>query len=160
MGRVPDPGAHQPHHPAGHRGLGEILAILDGSRLAPEVRDMASRVFRRLADAEARVHGTTPERVHFHDVGAVDAIVDVTGCCIGLHLLGVDAVHFGALPVGGGFIDGPHGRIPVPGPGHRGAAEGLPDPRHRDPRGAGDPDRRRHPDHAGRRRGRDARDDG
>ena len=121
---------------------------------------MASRVFRRLADAEARVHGTTPERVQFHDVGAIDAIVDVTGSCIGLHLLGIDAVHFGALPVGGGFIDGPHGRIPVPAPGHRGAAEGLPDPRHRDPPGAGDPDRGRHPDHAGRRRGRDAGDAG
>ena len=69
--------------------LREILDILEGSRLAPAVRDMASRIFRRLAEAEARVHGTTPERVHFHDVGAVDAIVDVTGACIGLHLLGV-----------------------------------------------------------------------
>ena len=126
MGRVPDPGAHQPHHPAGHRGLGEILAILDRSRLAPEVRDMASRVFRRLADAEARVHGTTPERVQFHDVGAIDAIVDVTGSCIGLHLLGIDAVHFGALPVGGGFIDGPHGRIPVPGPATAELLKGFP----------------------------------
>jgi uncharacterized protein (TIGR00299 family) protein len=126
MGRVPDPGMHQPHHPAGHRGLGEILAILDRSHLAPRVRDMASRVFRRLADAEARVHGTTPERVQFHDVGAIDAIVDVTGSCIGLHLLGIDAVHFGALPVGGGFIDGPHGRIPVPGPATAELLKGFP----------------------------------
>jgi uncharacterized protein (TIGR00299 family) protein len=103
-------------HEGGHRGLREILDILERSRLVPAVRDMASRVFRRLAEAEARVHGTTPERVHFHDVGAVDAIVDVTGACIGLHLLGVDAVHVGALPVGGGFVEGPHGRMPVPGP--------------------------------------------
>lgn len=87
---------------------------------------MASRVFRRLADAEARVHGTTPERVQFHDVGAIDAIVDVTGSCIGLHLLGIDAVHFGALPVGGGFIDGPHGRIPVPGPATAELLKGFP----------------------------------
>ena len=126
MGRVSDPGAHARHHPPGHRGLGEILAILEGSRLAPRVRDMASRVFRRLADAEARVHGTTPERVQFHDVGAIDAIVDVTGSCIGLHLLGIDAVHFGALPVGGGFIDGPHGRIPVPGPATAELLKGFP----------------------------------
>jgi uncharacterized protein (TIGR00299 family) protein len=114
------------YHEAGHRGLREILDILEGSRLAPAVRDMASRVFRRLAEAEARVHGTTPERVHFHDVGAVDAIVDVTGACIGLHLLGVDAVHVGALPVGGGFVEGPHGRMPVPGPATAELLKGFP----------------------------------
>jgi len=114
------------HRASGHRGLEEILAILEGSRLAPAVRDMASRVFRRLAAAEARVHGTTPERVQFHDVGAVDAIVDVTGSCIGLHLLGIDAIHFGALPVGGGFIEGPHGKMPVPGPATAEMLKGFP----------------------------------
>jgi uncharacterized protein (TIGR00299 family) protein len=114
------------HHEAGHRGLREILDILEGGRLAPAVQDMASRVFQRLAEAEARVHGTTPERVHFHDVGAVDAIVDVTGACIGLHLLGVDAVHVGALPVGGGFVEGPHGRMPVPGPATAELLKGFP----------------------------------
>ena len=114
------------HHEAGHRGLREILDILERSRLAPAVRDMASRIFQRLAEAEARVHGTTPERVQFHDVGAVDAIVDVTGACIGLHLLGVDAVHVGALPVGGGFVEGPHGRMPVPGPATAELLKGFP----------------------------------
>jgi pyridinium-3,5-bisthiocarboxylic acid mononucleotide nickel chelatase len=114
------------HHEAGHRGLREILDILEGSRLAPAVRDMASRIFRRLAEAEARVHGTTPARVHFHDVGAVDAIVDVTGACVGLHLLGVDAVHVSALPVGGGFVEGPHGRMPVPGPATAELLTGFP----------------------------------
>ncbi|HEX7788763.1 MAG TPA: nickel pincer cofactor biosynthesis protein LarC [Methylomirabilota bacterium] len=114
------------HHASGHRGLEEILGILESSRLAPAVRDMASRVFRRLAAAEARVHGTTPERVQFHDVGAVDAIVDVTGSCIGLHLLGIEAVHFSALPVGGGFIEGPHGKMPVPGPATAEMLKGFP----------------------------------
>ncbi|HET9855911.1 MAG TPA: nickel pincer cofactor biosynthesis protein LarC [Methylomirabilota bacterium] len=113
-------------HEAGHRGLREILDILERGRLAPAVRDAASRIFLRLAEAEARVHGTTPERVHFHDVGAVDAIVDVTGACIGLHLLGVDAVHVGALPVGGGFVEGPHGRMPVPGPATAELLKGFP----------------------------------
>jgi pyridinium-3,5-bisthiocarboxylic acid mononucleotide nickel chelatase len=113
-------------HEAGHRGLREILDILERGRLAPAVRDMASRIFQRLAEAEARVHGTTPERVHFHDVGAVDAIVDITGACIGLHLLGVDAVHVGALPVGGGFVEGPHGRMPVPGPATAELLKGFP----------------------------------
>jgi len=123
--RLPDPEEHE-HHPAGHRGLGEILGILERSRLAPPVRDMASRVFRRLAEAEARVHGTTPERVQFHDVGAIDAILDVAGSCLGLHLLGVDAVHFGTLPVGGGFVQGPHGRIPVPAPAVAELLRGFP----------------------------------
>ena len=123
--RLPAPEGHE-HHPAGHRGLGEILGILERSRLAPQVRDMASRVFRRLAEAEARVHGTTPERVQFHDVGAIDAIVDVAGSCLGLHLLGVDAVHFGTLPVGGGFVQGPHGRIPVPAPAVAELLRGFP----------------------------------
>ena len=123
--RGPDPDGHE-HHPAGHRGLSEVLGILERSRLAPEVREMASRVFRRLAEAEARVHGTTPERVQFHDVGAIDAIVDVAGSCLGLHLLGVDAVHFGTLPVGGGFVQGPHGRIPVPAPAVAELLRGFP----------------------------------
>ena len=129
MGRAAEgarPAHSAGHHASGHRGLEEILGILEGSRLAPAVRDMASRVFRRLAAAEARVHGTTPERVQFHDVGAVDAIVDVTGSCIGLHLLGIEAVHFGALPVGGGFIDGPHGKMPVPGPATAEMLKGFP----------------------------------
>ncbi len=113
-------------HEAGHRGLREIVVILENSRLAPAVRDKAAAVFRRLAEAEARVHGTTPERVHFHDVGAVDAIADVTGACIGLHLLDIDAVHVGVLPVGGGFVEGPHGRIPVPGPATAELLKGFP----------------------------------
>ncbi|HSB41375.1 MAG TPA: nickel pincer cofactor biosynthesis protein LarC [Methylomirabilota bacterium] len=113
-------------HEGGHRGLREILDILERSRLGPPVREMAARIFRRLAEVEARVHGTTPERVHFHDVGAVDAIVDVTGACLGLHLLGVHAVHVGALPVGGGFVEGPHGRIPIPGPATAELLKGFP----------------------------------
>ncbi|HEY7041828.1 MAG TPA: nickel pincer cofactor biosynthesis protein LarC [Methylomirabilota bacterium] len=128
MGRAQGPRARHStgHRDSGHRGLLEILEILEDSRLAPPVRDMASRVFRRMAAAEARVHGTTPERVQFHDVGAVDAIVDVTGSCIGLHLLGIDAIHFGALPVGGGFIEGPHGKMPVPGPATAEMLKGFP----------------------------------
>ncbi len=113
-------------HPHPERTLAAILALIEGSRLAPSVKDHAARIFRRLAEAEARVHGTTVDRVHFHDVGAVDAIVDVTGACIGLHLLGVEAVHVGALPVGGGFVQGPHGRIPVPGPATAELLKGFP----------------------------------
>ena len=77
-----------------HRSLGDILAILEGSHLSPDVKAKAARIFTRLADAEARAHGTTREAVHFHDVGAVDAIVDVTGSVIALSLLGVEAVSY------------------------------------------------------------------
>ena len=72
------------------------------------------------------MHGTGIEEVHFHDVGAVDAIVDVTGAVIALHLLGVEDVHVSALPLGGGFVDGPHGRMPVPGPGAAELLRGFP----------------------------------
>jgi hypothetical protein len=111
------------HH---HRQLRDILAILGASQLPPTVIAGAARIFSRLAEAEARVHGTGIEEVHFHDVGAVDAIVDVTGAVIALHLLGVENVHVSALPLGGGFVDGPHGRMPVPGPGAAELLRGFP----------------------------------
>src|SRR5258705_2927803 len=107
-----DRGAHR-HQ----RSLGDILAILERSALTPSVKERAARIFTRLADAEARVHGTDRESVHFHEVGAVDAIIDVTGAVLALDLAGVQAVHVSALPIGGGPVGGAHGRIPVPGPG-------------------------------------------
>src|SRR5881628_3987917 len=116
-----DAAAHQDH-----RTLGDIVAILERSHLPAPVTERARRIFERLADAEARAHGTTRERVHFHDVGAVDAIVDVTGAVVALGLLGVRAVHASALPVGGGFVDGPHGTIPVPAPGTAELLRGYP----------------------------------
>ena len=115
-----------PHAHPQHRSLGDILGILEASALAPALRGEAARIFTRLAEAEARAHGTTREAVHFHDVGAVDAIVDVTGAVVGLHLLGAAAVHVSALPLGGGFVDGPHGRIPIPGPGTAELLRGFP----------------------------------
>ena len=103
------------HH--AHRHLGDIVRILEASGLAPGIVAGAVKIFRRLAEAEARVHGGRVDEVHFHEVGAVDAIVDVTGAVLGLHLLGAEAVHVSALPIGGGFVEGPHGRMPIPGPG-------------------------------------------
>lgn len=100
-----------------HRHLGDIVRILEGSGLPAAVVEGAVRVFRRLAEAEARVHGSAVDEVHFHEVGAVDAIVDVTGAVAALSLLGVESVHVSALPIGGGFVEGAHGRMPIPGPG-------------------------------------------
>ena len=116
-----DAGAHR-HH----RSLRDILDILERSTLDPSVKGRAARIFTRLADAEARAHGSDRESVHFHDVGAVDAIVDVTGGVIALDIAGAQAVHVSALPIGGGTVGGPHGRIPVPAPGTAELLRGFP----------------------------------
>ena len=107
-----DGGAHREH-----RHLGDIVRILEASGLARPVVDGALRIFRRLAEAEARVHGSSVDEVHFHEVGAVDAIVDVTGAVVALGLLGAETIHVSALPIGGGFVESAHGRMPIPGPG-------------------------------------------
>lgn len=109
-----------------HRSLRDILDILERSTLEASVVERAARIFTRLADAEARVHGTDRESVQFHDVGAVDAIVDVTGGVLALDLAGAREVHVSALPIGGGLVGGPHGRIPVPGPGTAELLRGFP----------------------------------
>ncbi len=112
--------------PRVQRHLADITGILGGSGLAPAIVATATRIFTRLAEAEARVHGTTVDEVHFHEVGAIDAIVDVTGAVVGLHLLGAEAVHVSALPLGGGFVDTAHGRMPIPGPGTAELLRGFP----------------------------------
>ncbi len=99
-----------------HRHLGDIAAILQASQLALDVQQRALAIFRRLAEAEAAVHGTTPEQVHFHEVGALDAIVDIVGVVIALKLLGVQQIFASSLPLGSGWINAAHGRIPIPGP--------------------------------------------
>jgi uncharacterized protein (TIGR00299 family) protein len=99
-----------------HRHLSDIADILHSSTLDADVQARALAVFTRLADAEAAVHGTTREEVHFHEVGALDAIVDIVGAVIGLKLLGVEQVYASALPLGSGWVDAAHGRIPIPGP--------------------------------------------
>jgi uncharacterized protein (TIGR00299 family) protein len=99
-----------------HRHLRDVLAIIEGSRLGDSVKRRASEIFKRLADAEARVHNVSVERVHFHEVGAVDAIVDVVGACIGFELLGVERFSASALHVGSGTVEMEHGRFPVPPP--------------------------------------------
>ncbi len=114
--------AHEPHH----RSLGDIVAILERSTLDPAIKDRAGRIFRRLAEAEARVHGTTAEAVRFHDVGAVDAIIDVTGSVAALALLGIEEIYVSALPLGGGIVTGAHGKMPVPAPGTAELLRGFP----------------------------------
>ena len=111
------------HH---HRHLADIVAILHGSTLAAPVKEQAQRIFTRLADAEARVHGSSRDEVHFHEVGAVDAIIDITGAAVALSLLGAHSVSASALPIGSGFVQGAHGRIPIPAPGTAELLRGFP----------------------------------
>jgi len=99
-----------------HRHLKDVLAIIDRSRLADSIKRRASEIFKRLGEAEARVHNVAVERIHFHEVGAVDAIVDVVGACIGFELLGVERFSSSALHVGSGTVEMEHGRFPVPPP--------------------------------------------
>ncbi|HEX8098106.1 MAG TPA: nickel pincer cofactor biosynthesis protein LarC, partial [Pyrinomonadaceae bacterium] len=99
-----------------HRHLSRILKIISGSRLSPVVKERASQIFTRLAEAEARVHNVPVERVHFHEVGALDAIIDVVGACIGFELLGVERFVCSPLHVGSGTVEMAHGRFPVPPP--------------------------------------------
>ncbi|MCL1980473.1 MAG: nickel pincer cofactor biosynthesis protein LarC, partial [Proteobacteria bacterium] len=106
------PGGH--HHQ--HRHLAEITDQLMAASLAPQVRDKALKVFTRLAEAEAAVHGTTVEAIHFHEVGAVDAIVDIVGTVAGFAFLGIERVVCSPLPLSQGWVSCDHGEIPLPGP--------------------------------------------
>lgn len=111
----------------GHgRHLSDIAEIYAKSDLSPRVCEQALAVFTRLAEAEAKVHGTTINEIHFHEVGAVDAIVDITGACILLEMLGVEAVYTAPLPVARGFVDCQHGRMPLPAPATVELLLGLP----------------------------------
>jgi uncharacterized protein (DUF111 family) len=101
---------------AGERTLADIEAIIDGSELNSRIKDTSKKVFREIARAEGKVHGAPAERVHFHEVGALDSIVDIVGVCICMDMLGADAVFSSELHEGRGFVNTRHGRLPVPVP--------------------------------------------
>jgi uncharacterized protein (TIGR00299 family) protein len=109
-----------------HRHLRHVLAILDASTLDPEVKASAAALFRRLAEAEAAVHGTTPEKVHFHEVGALDSIVDIVGGVLALRWLGPARFVASPLNVGTGTVTMSHGTFPVPPPATARLVEGVP----------------------------------
>lgn len=110
----------------GHRHLSRIEQMIEGSALSPEVKAMATRVFRKLGEAEARVHGIEVEKVHFHEVGALDSIIDIVGSCIGFEILGIEQFACSKLRVGSGFVQMSHGRFPVPPPAVAELLKGFP----------------------------------
>ena len=109
-----------------HRHLADVLEIIDRSGVPDAVKGRAGTIFERLARAEAEVHGTTMDRVHFHEVGAVDAIVDVVGAVVGLERLGVERIYASTLRLGRGLTHSAHGSIPVPAPAVVALCRGLP----------------------------------
>ena len=116
-----DPTVHSPH-----RHLKHIREILDNSKLSEMVRGRALAVFMRLAQAEADAHGTTIDKVHFHKVGAVDAIVDIVGACVALEKLGIEQVRCSPIPTGSGTLECEHGLMPVPAPATAALLKGVP----------------------------------
>jgi uncharacterized protein (TIGR00299 family) protein len=118
---VEPPGPDTPH-----RAHAEIARVLREAPLAPRVQRRALAVFERLAIAEGRLHGVPPERVHFHEVGAVDSIADVVGGCIALEELGVDRIVAGTPPLGHGAVRTAHGEMPLPAPATLALLEGWP----------------------------------
>ena len=102
------------HHHARH--LPEIEQFIHNAALPKRVKEWSLQIFEQLAIAEAAVHGLPPEKVHFHEVGAVDAIVDIVGTCIGLDWLNIEELYCSALPMGSGTVQAVHGRLPVPVP--------------------------------------------
>jgi uncharacterized protein (TIGR00299 family) protein len=108
------------------RSLGEILGLIRSSQLSERVKSTASAIFTRLGEAEARVHGGDPGQVHFHEVGGVDAIVDIVSAGIGLEILEIEQVLASPLHLGGGFIRFSHGLYPVPAPATANLLMGVP----------------------------------
>lgn len=116
--------AYEPEH--AHRHLHHITDMIDGSSLTAAQKDLAKRIFARLGEAEAKAHGTTLEKVHFHEVGAVDSIADIVGSAIGLDLLGVRRIVCSPIPTGHGFVKISHGRVSIPAPATAELLKGIP----------------------------------
>ncbi len=98
------------------RHLADVQKIIEAAELPAGVKRRARGVFTRLAAAEAHIHDTTPDTVHFHEVGALDAVIDIVGVCAGLYALGIEPLCASALPLGPGWTDSMHGRLPLPAP--------------------------------------------
>lgn len=125
-GMLVDVVVEEDHHHHHHRHLGDISDIIDRSGLSQEIKEKSLRIFNRLAEAEAKVHQTTVDHIHFHEVGAVDAIVDVVGSVAGLELMGIEKIFCSPLHLGTGTVECAHGTLPVPAPATAELVKGKP----------------------------------
>ena len=108
---------HPHHEHAPSRHLADIFALLEESDLEVPIIDRSKQIFDRLAEAEAKVHNSSKDKIHLHEVSGIDSIVDIVGCVIGLNLLGIEALYASPLALGSGFVRCAHGLMPVPVPG-------------------------------------------
>lgn len=122
---LPHQHGHQHHDHHDHRSYGDISQMIAASSLAGHVKELSQKIFLHLAEAEAKAHQVAVEQVQFHEVGAVDSIVDIVGTAIGLDWLKVDRVYCSVVPLGGGFVQTAHGRLPVPAPATAELLKGL-----------------------------------
>ncbi len=109
-----------------HRRLADIESMIAPSGLSARVKERALKIFRRLGEAEGKLHGKPASEVHFHEVGAVDAIIDIVGACVGMEALEISELLSSPLNVGGGHIDAAHGSLPVPAPATAELLQGVP----------------------------------
>jgi uncharacterized protein (TIGR00299 family) protein len=114
------------HDTAPERHLRDIRAVVENSGVSEKVKERALRVFTRICEVEAGIHGQSVDTVHLHEVGGVDAIIDVVGVLAGVECLGLERIVVSALPMGRGFIKGAHGQIPLPAPATLGLLQGVP----------------------------------
>jgi pyridinium-3,5-bisthiocarboxylic acid mononucleotide nickel chelatase len=117
---------NQTRHEHAHRHLSDIEKIINGSALDNKTKELSTKIFMRIAQAEAKVHGIAIDHVHFHEVGAVDSIIDVVGAAICFNALNVNTVHVSTIELGGGFVKCEHGKLPVPAPATAEILKGLP----------------------------------
>jgi uncharacterized protein (TIGR00299 family) protein len=116
----------QTRHEHAHRHLSDIKKIIYDSSLSDATKELSMKIFMKIAEAEASVHGISIDRVHFHEVGAIDSIVDIVGAAVCYNALEVDAVHVSPVELGGGFVKCDHGKLPVPAPATSEIIKGLP----------------------------------
>ena len=121
--RVEEPCEDRHHH---HRRAADILAMIDRSGLPPRVKRRSRAIFRAIAEVEGKIHGTGPEEVHFHEVGAMDSILDIIGVCLALESLAIDEVYASPVPAGYGKVRMAHGLYPVPAPATAELLAGVP----------------------------------
>jgi pyridinium-3,5-bisthiocarboxylic acid mononucleotide nickel chelatase len=119
-----DAHGHEHHHE--HRNLHDITHIINSSLLGEKVKLISLKIFQNIAEVEAKIHGTTTDKIHFHEVGAVDSIVDIVGAAICIDYLKPDRIHCSSVELGGGFVKCAHGTFPVPAPATAEILQGVP----------------------------------
>ena len=115
---------HEVHHV--HRGLREITEIVERGTFSDKVKEKSLRIFKSIALEEGKIHGCPADEIHFHEIGAIDSIVDIVGTAFGMEYMGIDDLSSSRLPLGSGFIESGHGRIPLPAPATVAILKGVP----------------------------------